>query len=52
MDTVRVLTQPRVLSIANEATEAIDHADELEPTGVFGMVRASRDEDVQPVAST
>lgn len=47
MDTVRALTQPRVLAIANDATEAIDKADELEPTGVFGMVRASRDEDVQ-----
>ncbi|HHH31190.1 MAG TPA: TusE/DsrC/DsvC family sulfur relay protein [Polyangiaceae bacterium] len=47
MDTIRALTQPRVLAIANDATEAIDKADELEPTGVLGMVRASRDEDVQ-----
>lgn len=47
MDTVRAFTQPRMLAIANDATEAIDKADELEPTGVFGMVRASRDEDVQ-----
>jgi tRNA 2-thiouridine synthesizing protein E len=47
MDTVRAYTQPQVLALANEATEVIDHADELEPTGIFGMVRASRDEDVQ-----
>lgn len=47
MDTVRAYTQPQVLAIANEATDVIDRADELEPTGVFGMVRASRDEDVQ-----
>jgi tRNA 2-thiouridine synthesizing protein E len=47
MDTVRAFTQPQMLDIANQATEAIDNADELEPTGVFGMVRASRDEDVQ-----
>ncbi len=47
MDTVRAYTQPQVLALANEATDVIDHADELEPTGIFGMVRASRDEDVQ-----
>jgi tRNA 2-thiouridine synthesizing protein E len=47
MDTVRAYTQPRMLAIAGEATEAIDNAEDLEPTGVFGMVRASRDEDVQ-----
>ena len=47
MDTVRAYTQPQVLALANEATDVIDRADELEPTGVFGMVRASRDEDVQ-----
>lgn len=47
MDTVRSVTQPHMLAIANDATDAIDKADELEPTGVFGMVRASRDEDVQ-----
>lgn len=47
METVRAFTQPQMLEIANQATEAIDKADELEPTGVFGMVRATRDEDVQ-----
>jgi tRNA 2-thiouridine synthesizing protein E len=47
MDTVRALTQPRMLAIANDATEAIDKADELEPTGIVGMVRASRDDDVR-----
>ncbi|MEZ4437737.1 MAG: TusE/DsrC/DsvC family sulfur relay protein [Polyangiaceae bacterium] len=47
MDTVRAVTQPRMLSIAGEAVDAIDKAEDLEPVGVFGMVRASRDEDVQ-----
>ena len=47
MDTVRAFTQPQVLALANEASAVIERADELEPTGVFGMVRASRDEDVQ-----
>lgn len=47
MDTVRAYTQPQFLALANEATEVIDHADELEPTGIVGMVRATRDEDVQ-----
>jgi tRNA 2-thiouridine synthesizing protein E len=47
MDTVRALTQPQVLAVAREASEAIDEADKLEPTGLFGMVRATRDADVQ-----
>jgi tRNA 2-thiouridine synthesizing protein E len=47
MDTVRAFTQPRMLAIAKDASQAIEKADELEPTGVFGMVRASRDDDVQ-----
>jgi TusE/DsrC/DsvC family sulfur relay protein len=47
MDTVRAFTQPEMLAIAQEATTAIDNADQLEPTGVVGMMRASRDEDVQ-----
>jgi tRNA 2-thiouridine synthesizing protein E len=47
MDTVRALTQPSVLAVASEASEVIEHADELEPTGLFGAMRASRDEDVR-----
>lgn len=47
MDTVRAMTQPRVMALASEAAEVLEGADELEPTGVMGMMRASRDEDVQ-----
>jgi tRNA 2-thiouridine synthesizing protein E len=47
LGTVRTLTQPRVLEIANEASEVLERADEAAPIGILGMVRASRDEDVQ-----
>lgn len=47
LDTVRNLTQADVLSLANEATDALHEADAAEPMGVLGVMRASRDEDVQ-----
>lgn len=47
LDTVRNLTQADVLSLANEATDALHEADGAEPMGVLGVMRASRDEDVQ-----
>lgn len=47
LDTVRSLTQPNVLAIANEATDVLRNADRLEPVGMLGMVKASRDDDVQ-----
>ena len=47
LDTVRNLTQSDVLSLANEATDALHEADEAEPMGVLGVMKASRDEDVQ-----
>ena len=45
--TVRNLTQPDVLAMANETAEVLHHADSVKPIGVFGALRASNDEDVQ-----
>ncbi|MBK6461666.1 MAG: TusE/DsrC/DsvC family sulfur relay protein [Myxococcales bacterium] len=47
LETVRTLTQPEVLAVAGEASEALQKADQVEPIGILGMVRASRDEEVQ-----
>ncbi len=47
LDTVRNVTQPDVLSVANDATDVLHHADELEPVGVMGALKKSRDDDVQ-----
>ena len=47
LSTVRHVTQPAVLAVADEATSAIEEAKASEPLTFTGMVRASRDEDVQ-----
>lgn len=47
LDTVRAMTQPEVLAIVNEAGTVLQQADSAEPIGIMGMVRASRNEDVQ-----
>jgi TusE/DsrC/DsvC family sulfur relay protein len=47
LETVRAMTQPEVLQIAGEASLAIQKVDEVEPMGLIGMVRATRDDDVQ-----
>ncbi len=47
LDTVRNLTQPDVLAVANDATDVLHHADDVAPVGMFGLVRATRDEEVQ-----
>ncbi len=47
LGTVRALTQPEVLAVAGEAAAAMGRADDVEPLGLFGMVRATRDNDVQ-----
>jgi len=46
LDTVRRVTQPDVMTIVHEATNAITD-DESEEQGLFGMLRASRDKDVR-----
>jgi len=47
LDTVRALTQPSVLGVVREATEALEHADGAKPIGLVGAMRASRKPDVQ-----
>lgn len=44
---VKSLTQPEVLQIAVDATQALEHAEDVKPIGIFGMVRATRNDDVQ-----
>lgn len=47
MDTIKNVTQPAILSVANDATALLSQSDDLEPMGVVDMVKASRDDDVQ-----
>lgn len=47
LETVRSLTQPDVMRVAADAGDAIHNADKTEPLGLFGMVRATKDHDVQ-----
>ncbi len=47
LDTVRAVTQPEVLTAAAEAAEVLQHADTANPIGLVGLVRATRDDDVQ-----
>jgi len=41
------VTQPEVLDMAREAASAIETADEAEPTGLMGMLKASHDDEVR-----
>lgn len=47
LQAVRAMTQPGVLAIAADATSVMDDAAAVKPLGMFGMVRATRDDDVQ-----
>ncbi|MBI2388201.1 MAG: TusE/DsrC/DsvC family sulfur relay protein [Deltaproteobacteria bacterium] len=47
LDTVRALTQPDVLAIAGEVSQVLVRADEAKPIGIVGMMRATRNDDVQ-----
>lgn len=47
LDTVRSLTQPDILAIAADVTDAMHHTDDVKPLGMFGMVKATKDDDVQ-----
>ncbi len=47
LETVRELTQPEVLKVAAEAAEVIQNAEQAQPIGLVGMVRATSDHDVQ-----
>ena len=45
LDAVRALTQPQMLRLVTDLSEAADQAAELQPPGVFGMLRAAKDVD-------
>lgn len=47
IDVIRSLTQPEVLALVAEISQVTENADQLEPLGLVGMARASRDEDAQ-----
>lgn len=44
---VRAMTQPSVLGVATDAASVMEDASAVKPLGMFGMVRATRDDDVQ-----
>lgn len=47
MDTIKKLTQPDMLSFIDEATEAFYHPEELKQVGLYGMFKASKEDDVR-----
>lgn len=47
MDTVKNVTQPDVLAVANDATDVLHNADQIRPVGMFGVARATGDAEVQ-----
>ncbi len=47
LDAVKALTRPEVLKIAQDASEALEHADDAKPLGLIGMVRSTKNSDVQ-----
>lgn len=47
LETVRAMTQPEVLRVANDAATVVQNAESAEPIGLVGMVRATSDHEVQ-----
>jgi tRNA 2-thiouridine synthesizing protein E len=47
LDTVKNVTQSDVLEMANDATDVLHNADQLQPVSMFGAARATGDADVQ-----
>ncbi|MBS2031860.1 MAG: TusE/DsrC/DsvC family sulfur relay protein [Deltaproteobacteria bacterium] len=47
LDTVRALTQPEVLKLLSDTSAVVARADQTEPLGLLGMVRATRSDEVQ-----
>jgi tRNA 2-thiouridine synthesizing protein E len=47
LDTVRNVTQPDVLALVNDVAGAVHGADEADPKGLFGLMRAGKDPDVR-----
>jgi tRNA 2-thiouridine synthesizing protein E len=47
LETLRAMTQPEVLRMAGEAASAVERADDVAPIGMMGVLKASREDDVQ-----
>jgi tRNA 2-thiouridine synthesizing protein E len=47
LETVRAITQPQMLKLASDLSDAAGHVDRMAPVGVIGMVKASQDVDAQ-----
>jgi len=48
LDTVKRMTQPEILGSVNQAMEVLDHpGDDVQPLGLFGLMRAMRDPEIQ-----
>ena len=47
LDTARRLTQPDMLAAARDAAGVLARADQVEPLGVLGVIRATGDQEVQ-----
>ncbi len=47
LDTVRNLTQPDVMALVNDVASAVHDADDADPKGMWGLVRAGKDPEVR-----
>lgn len=47
LNTVKGLTQPDMLNLINDVAEPIHHPETVKPVGMYGMLKASRDDDVR-----
>lgn len=47
MDTARSLSQPDMLTLANNVSHVLRTADRLQPVGLFGLAKATGDKEVQ-----
>jgi uncharacterized protein YjgD (DUF1641 family) len=48
LDTVKRMTQPEILGTVNQAIEVLDHpGDDVQPLGLWGLMRAMRDPEIQ-----
>ena len=47
LEAVKAMTQPSVLAAAADAVSVVDNAADVKPLGIFGMVKATKNDDVQ-----
>lgn len=45
LDAARAMTQPQMLRMMTDLSDSAQHAAEMEPVGIFGMLRATKDVD-------